>query len=193
MYGLPPTPPRTGCFGIVIDPSASAITTSTVVVSMCSCVPLTLLRKINCVETSPSRTMPERVTWGPGLFVQSRELPDSETAASIARDCCTVTADAPVDAAARSPATSATRIVPRVRLLFNIGVSTDGRKPGGVEGRSVSAVIVLQGVYTTGFDRGLNWGAIVDQSLKENPPHHGMRGEGRAGRASGSNHRRSAS
>src|SRR2546428_1895047 len=69
MYGFPPTPPSTGCFGIVIVvPCGTAVV---VEVEVYVWVPFTLFWKVNWADTALSPITPERVMYGPGLLVQS--------------------------------------------------------------------------------------------------------------------------
>src|SRR3989440_8255210 len=71
MNGLPPTPPRTGCFGITICSLAGMTVTSTIWPSVKVCVPFMLLVKVISTPYPPRNEPPENVICGPGLLLQS--------------------------------------------------------------------------------------------------------------------------
>src|SRR6266550_4250490 len=71
MNGLPPTPPRTGCFGITICSLAGMTVTSTIWPSVKVCVPFMLLVKVISTPYPPRNEPPENVIRGPGLLLQS--------------------------------------------------------------------------------------------------------------------------
>src|SRR5436190_15508027 len=71
MNGLPPTPPSTGCLGIVIDFPAGCSAISTCLSTVYSCVPFRLLLKVISTPKPPSAARPSSVMFGPGLLLQS--------------------------------------------------------------------------------------------------------------------------
>src|SRR6266480_1608345 len=71
MNGLPPTPPSTGCLGIVIDCPAGCSAISTCLSTVYSCVPFRLLLKIISTPNPPRAARPSTVMFGPGWLLQS--------------------------------------------------------------------------------------------------------------------------
>src|SRR5439155_11039152 len=71
MNGLPPTPPSTGCLGIVIDWPAGCSAISTCLSTVYSCVPFRLLLKVISTPNPPSAARPSSVMFGPGWLLQS--------------------------------------------------------------------------------------------------------------------------
>src|SRR5436309_3198570 len=70
MNGLPPTPPSTGCFGIVMVCPAGCSARSTCLSKVVSCVPFRLLLKLISTPKPPSAATPSSVMFGPGLLLQ---------------------------------------------------------------------------------------------------------------------------
>src|SRR6267378_2941080 len=130
MCGFPPTPPCTGCLGIVIWSSKESDTWE-VDSTTASWVPLTLFRKIRSTLTSPKATSPEKVIQGPGLFERSAEVASRFIAKGNARLSLTACALTGNVAVARTAATSATSIPCPCRNLFGV-VETTHRGEGSL-------------------------------------------------------------
>src|SRR5438046_2744071 len=75
MKGLPPTPPRTGCFGIeMLLPSDGTTVMSTWASSVKVCVPFALFVKVIFVPRPPSARPPSIVMYGPGELLHPLSL-----------------------------------------------------------------------------------------------------------------------
>src|SRR2546425_134839 len=77
MYGFPPTPPSTGCFGIWMLVPAGITFAVMVDVSVKVCVPLRLFSKVNLASTLPRPIGPLSVMYGPGALEQSVAVTDA--------------------------------------------------------------------------------------------------------------------
>src|SRR5437773_6942122 len=149
MNGLPPTPPSTGCLGIVIDCPAGCSDKSTTLSAVYSCVPFRLLLKVISTPNPPNAAAPLSVVRGPGLLLQSTASRSAFTLIGISRSVmlmwgrdddeanegasgwCEVSRQAPVNmnAPARAAACSArerARKVCRCMVRFSLFLHGDG-------------------------------------------------------------------